>query len=171
MTTSLEIRQITAQDLELFKEIRLEALQNHPEVFASGYELEKGDPDSKWLERIAANDGRSSIIYTALWNNRLAGMIGIFRGQFPKNKHSGTIWGVYCRPDHRKQGIATRMLETCANWARERTMRVLKLNVVTTNSAAIRCYAGYGFQVYGLEPKAIFTNNRYYDELLMAKII
>lgn len=171
MTKNLEIRQVTAQELEIFREIRLEALKNHPEVFASGYELEKEEPDAKWLERIEKNDGRSSIIYLAFAEEQPAGMIGIFRGPFPKNRHSGTIWGVYIRPDYRNQGIATQMLEACAVWARERAMRVLKLNVITTNAVAIGCYARYGFNVYGMEPKAIFADNRYYDELLMAKII
>jgi RimJ/RimL family protein N-acetyltransferase len=171
MTTNLEIREVEAEDLATFKEVRLEALLNHPEVFASVYEEEMNDSDEKWLARIAAADGRSSITYLAYVDGQPAGMAGIFCGFSPKNKHSGTIWGVYIRPKYRGQGIATRLLEACASWAREGAMRVLKLNVVTTNTAAIKCYSNYGFQVYGLEPKALFVDNRYYDELLMVKTI
>ncbi len=171
MTTNLEIRQVEAHDLALFKEIRLESLRNHPEVFASVYEIERGDSDDKWFERIAASDGRSSITYMAFVDDELAGMIGIFRGFSPKNEHSGTIWGVYIRPHYRKQGIATRMLAACTVWAKEQAMQVLKLNVVTTNTNAIVCYSRFGFQVYGLEPKALLVDGNYYDELMMAKMI
>lgn len=171
MITNLEIHQVKTQDLAIFKEIRLEALREHPEVFASVYEIEKSDPDEKWLERIANSDGRSSITYIAFVDDIPTGMIGILRGFSPKNEHSSIIWGVYIRPQYRKQDIATRLLEACAVWARERAVRVLKLNVITTNTAAIGCYTRYGFKVYGLEPKALFVDNRYYDELLMAKII
>lgn len=171
MTKNLEIREVEAGDLATFKEVRLEALLNHPEAFASTYEGEKRDSDEKWLERIAASDGRSNITYLAFVDGNPAGMAGIFCGFSPKTRHSGTIWGVYLRPQYRGQGIATRLLEACAAWAREGTMRILKLGVVTTNTAAIKCYTNYGFQVYGLEPKALFVNNRYYDELLMVKTI
>jgi RimJ/RimL family protein N-acetyltransferase len=40
--------------------------------------------------------------------------------------------------------------------------------VITPNTPAIRCYARCGFEVYGVEPQAIFYDNVFYDELLMA---
>ena len=171
MTTTIEIRAVEAKDLDIFKEIRLESLREHPEVFAAVYEDEKSDPDEKWLERIANSDGRSNITFLAFVDHQPAGMTGIFRGFSKKNKHSGTIWGVYLRPRFRRQGLATALLQACEDWAKEKEMSVLKLNVLTTNSAAVGCYARFGFQVFGLESKALFVNGRYYDELLMAKDI
>lgn len=50
-------------------------------------------------------------------------------------------------------------------------MKLLKLGVTTINPAAIRCYSRCGFTVYGIEPKVIFANEAFYDELLMAKEI
>jgi RimJ/RimL family protein N-acetyltransferase len=48
-------------------------------------------------------------------------------------------------------------------------MEVVKLAVVTTNTAAIRCYARLDFKVYGVEPQAICHQATFYDELLMIR--
>jgi RimJ/RimL family protein N-acetyltransferase len=45
------------------------------------------------------------------------------------------------------------------------------LAVVTTNAAAISCYARCGFKVYGTEPQALYYDSVMYDELLMARIL
>jgi RimJ/RimL family protein N-acetyltransferase len=48
---------------------------------------------------------------------------------------------------------------------------VVKLGVITTNTPAIRCYARCGFTVYGIDPKVIYYDGVFYDELLMARPI
>lgn len=40
----LEIRRLNPEDAVLYKALRLEALQNHPEAFGSDYEAEKDRP-------------------------------------------------------------------------------------------------------------------------------
>jgi RimJ/RimL family protein N-acetyltransferase len=65
--------------------------------------------------------------------------------------------------------IGEALIGECLAWARTQGLAVVKLGVVTTNTSAIRCYARCGFTVFGVEPKAIFYDGVYYDELLMAK--
>jgi RimJ/RimL family protein N-acetyltransferase len=62
-------------------------------------------------------------------------------------------------------------MEACLGWARERGVEIVKLGVTNKNVAAIRFYAACGFHAYGIEPKALWHNDRYYDELLMVREI
>ena len=48
---------------------------------------------------------------------------------------------------------------------------MMKLAVVSTNAPAIRCYEHCGFATYGTDPRVIYYNGVFYDELLMIKPI
>lgn len=72
------------------------------------------------------------------------------------------------QPEYRGRGVATMLLDAGMSWAQKRDVLVIKLAVVTTNSAAIRCYMRAGFRAYGVEPKALQYDGVFYDELLMA---
>ncbi len=98
-------------------------------------------------------------------------MCGITRQNSPKLQHSTTIVGMYVRPDWRGLQIAERLVTACVEWARTQEVKIVKLAVVTTNTRAIRCYARCGFQVYGIEPQALYYDRVFYDELLMARTI
>ncbi len=47
----LEIRRLNPEDAVLYKALRLEALQNHPEAFGSDYEAEKDRPVDQYATR------------------------------------------------------------------------------------------------------------------------
>jgi ribosomal protein S18 acetylase RimI-like enzyme len=164
------IRPAVLSDVRELSQLRLEALQNEPDAFSRDYQTDSnnslGDWE-KWLRQ--RNDETMGIIFVAYVDHQLAGMMGIVRGLTTKTQHNGTIWGVYVRPDYRRQGIGGGLMAACVGWARQRGVEVVKLGVTSTNVAAIRLYAASGFQVYGMEPKALRYDGRYYDELLMLR--
>jgi ribosomal protein S18 acetylase RimI-like enzyme len=96
-------------------------------------------------------------------------MIGIYHSELVKLQHNATIWGVYVCPEWRSLGIAGQLMASCIEWARARRLKLVKLAVVTTNVAAIRSYARYGFRVYGIDPQALQYEGVFYDELLMMR--
>ncbi len=57
----MEIRQLTAEDAVLYKALRLEALQNHPEAFGSDYEAEKVDRSNSTQRVSKVNRHRRSV--------------------------------------------------------------------------------------------------------------
>jgi len=59
----------------------------------------------------------------------------------------GWIEELYVRPDYRKNGLATRMLDLCLDWAAARGLRALDLEIGEPDSpdAATRLYAKKGF--------------------------
>jgi RimJ/RimL family protein N-acetyltransferase len=167
---TITIRPVTEEDVAAYRDLRLEALREHPEAFGADYQTNLAEPMDYWIERVRKNvGGDTGIIYLALDSGSLVGMTGIFRGTSPKNIHSGMIWGVFVRPGWRGRGIAGRLIQACLSWGQEQGVRIAKLAVVTTNASAIRCYVGCGFSVYGVEPEAIYYGGVYYDELLMAR--
>ena len=165
----LMIRQATKTDAQAFRKLRLEALNNHPEAFASDYQAELNKSPEDWEKWVQGDDGNNAIIFLAYVDNQLAGMAGVFRGSFSKTQHNGTIWGVYVSHVYQRQGVGSQLIQSCIEWAQAREIDLLKLAVVNTNIAAIRFYADCQFQIYGIEPKAIHYNDRYYDELLMVR--
>lgn len=164
-TDSLLIRPAVVADAPALFALRLEALQRHPEVFSTDQSREEARGLAFWEQRIA--DVGHGVIYIATDGPDIAAMTGIYREEQAKLRHLANVWGVYVRPENRGQGAASRLIQACIVWAGERDLKVVKLAVVTTNSAAIRCYMRAGFRVYGVEPKALQHGGVFYDELLM----
>lgn len=164
------LRAGTEEDAGAYRELRLEALQNHPEVYSSDYDQALSRPMSFWVERLrAGGTGDVAQMFFAQHGQELAGMCGIYRVDAPRTRHSATVVSLYLRPAWRGMGIAHGLVMACLDWARSCDVRVVKLSVITTNAPAIRLYERCGFSPYGTEPQAIHYNGVYYDELLMAR--
>lgn len=159
------IREANRTDAAQYRELRLEALLESPTAFTADYQTNLHHPMSFWESRLIAD--QYGLIFFAEYENTLIGMTGIHKGESNKTKHGAHIWGVYMRPAWRGLHIAEALIQTCADWAREREVIILKLGVMANNESAIRCYKRYGFLVYGTEPRAVYYEGQYYDEFLM----
>lgn len=169
---NITIRSAAVQDAEKLLNLRLEALAAHPEAFAADVEMTKNKGRQAWADQVNTNlQEESGVIIIANAGDKLVGMAGVGRGHWPKTRHSAMVWGVYVSNAWRGLRIAEAMLEECIKWAAEHGIVVLKLGVVTNNTAAIRCYERSGFKIYGTEPKTIQIDGNYYDEYLMARSV
>jgi RimJ/RimL family protein N-acetyltransferase len=169
---TVTIRSAREEDAPVYRDLRLEALRNHPEAFSADYGANLAQPMTFWADRLRLNNPDSVVmLYFAVHDQQLIGMCGMTHTNSPKLRHSSTIVGMYVQPDWRGLRIAERLVTACMEWARTQEVKIVKLAVVTTNTRAIRCYAHCGFQVYGIEPQALYYDRVYYDELLMAQTI
>ena len=159
------LREANLADAPQFRDLRLNGLQDSPTAFTADYQVNLNHPMSFWEGRLTFDE--HGIIFFAEHEGKLIGMTGIRKGESPKTKHGAYIWGVYVHPAWRGLHLAERLIEACADWAREREAVIAKLGVMANNESAIRCYKRIGFIVYGTEPRALFYEDRYYDELLM----
>ena len=168
----VNIRMAIPQDAASLRELRLEALMSYPEAFAADVDLTAAEGNNVWAERlsnyIASQSGAMCI---AQCGDALVGMSGIGRGHWPKTRHFGTLWGVYVKPEWRGNHIGTGLTNGCLGWARGNGLSVVSLGVNVANTSAITCYKRCGFTVYGVEPKALYVNGVYHDELLMAILL
>lgn len=166
------IRPARDSDIGELSRLRLEALQTEPTAFSRDYEADSRSSPAQWKAWFQERcDGENGLIFVAHARDRLAGMAGVARERTPKLRHSGFIWGVYVRPNYRRQNIGGRLSEACLQWAQEQGMAIVRLEVNSVNVAAIRLYAACGFRVCGLSPRALHVDGMEYDELMMVREI
>lgn len=171
MTTQLpdaiKIRPAALTDVDSFRELRLEALKNHPTAFGQDYEENIQRPQKYWEDRLTINNEEQALFF-AKYNDQLIGMAGIFRHLSKKSLHSAGIWGVYIKPEWRGRYISEALIQSCLTWDKQQKVVVVKLGVVTGNLSAAHCYKRCGFTTYGKEPKAFCVDGIYYDSYLMS---
>lgn len=165
---TITIRQAVPDDAARLRELRIEALSDTPQAFGSDVDAAQAETVESWVERLHGYEPENQgLICIAEAGERLVGMCGLFRGNRPKTRHTGLFWGVYVNPDWRGLRIANALIEECLAWGRDHGLVAAKLAVITSNTPAIRCYARCGFREYGIDPKVIYYDGIYYDELLM----
>jgi RimJ/RimL family protein N-acetyltransferase len=160
------------EDSAALLDLRLESLSMQPEAFAADIEMTTAGGLEAWVKIITENkENQSGTICIACRDAELIGMAGITRGHWPKTRHFGTLWGVYVKPAWRGFQICEAMLNEIFRWAVENSMCVIYLGVTVSEKSAVRCYSRCGFKEYGIEPKVIFYNGIYYDQVLMVKLL
>lgn len=159
--TNVKIRILIQGDWETWKQFRLDALKNSPENFGSSYEEELNWPDSDFQNELIKSD-----IFGAFIGDALVSCAGFYILNSAKTKHRGVIWGIYTKPEYRKQGIAGALIQAIINHAISRVSQ-LHLKCVTSNLDAVRFYQKLGFKIYGTEPRALKIGDVFFDEHLM----
>jgi RimJ/RimL family protein N-acetyltransferase len=168
----ITIRMATPEDAALLLKLRLEALTMQPEAFAADIDKTVAGGEKEWASLITDYASNlSGVVCVATSGTELIGMGGITRGHWPKTMHFGTLWGVYVKPDWRGFHIAGELVNAISLWATDNGLTVIYLGVTVSDQSAIRCYSRCGFKGYGIEPKAIFYDRNYYDQVLMAKLL
>lgn len=159
----VEIRRLTVDDLELFCEIRTEALQKYPETFGSREEDQGGKAMSaayrRWL---------SGTILGAFERQSLIGTAGFYVSPDKRSRHRGHIYTVYVREASRGKGVGDRLIKELLALAEGHVDQV-HLAVLLIATDAIKTYKRNGFEIYGLDPRAIRIGELTYDQYLMMK--
>jgi RimJ/RimL family protein N-acetyltransferase len=168
----LAIRIASPEDSTALLNLRVESLSMQPEAFAADIDLTVADGAQAWEKIITENaQNHSGLVSIACFKDELVGMAGITRGHWPKTRHFGTLWGVYVKPVWRGYHIAEAMVNEIFKWSTKNGIHVIYLGVTVSEKSAIRCYTRCGFKEYGIEPKAIFYNGIYFDQVLMVKLL
>lgn len=168
----MDIRPLEIDDFPAFLDIQREALLQAPEVFGSDYDwfeglsiLSKEQRYERYLNypyqfMLGAIDDGGGII----------AMIGYSGNDTSKLRHKGRIWGLYVREEARGKGLATDLVKSVLEVAREVLgVEQVQLAVSTQNTATYGLYLRLGFTVYGTEVGAMKIGNSYVDEFLMSK--
>lgn len=156
------VRQFTEDHWNLWRDIRLEALQSDPDAFGSTYEEEAYSTESDWRLKLRIND-----VFAVCVGENIVGVGCFTLNNTTKTRHKGKIWGVYIRPDFRGNGLSNNLIERLVEHAKTRCAQV-HLAVNTSNRAAIALYQKHGFEIYGTEPRALkIHTGMYLDDALM----
>ena len=141
----MEVRQARAADWEALRELRMRALADTPDAFASTLQKEAAFPEQVWRQR--AEGGGGSVNFIASENDAAIGMAAIFaEADVPGRMH---LVGMWVHPRHRCRGVAQALIQHAVRWAEERRASEVVLWVVDHNISARRLYEGAGFQPTG----------------------
>jgi GNAT superfamily N-acetyltransferase len=163
----MDVRVLTAQDVEAFRTIRLRALQEHPEAFGSSYEIEAAlslDDMAKWLD---------GTIFGAYDEGALVGIISIRQSGSQKTKHRANIGAMYVASEARGKGAGQALMDVALNKARSfADVEDVVLAVTVGNDAARRLYLRSGFTPYSIDPRYLKIDGQYFDiEWMILRIV
>jgi RimJ/RimL family protein N-acetyltransferase len=174
MTTDYTIRPLEIEDFPAFLEIQKEALLQAPEVFGSDHDwfeglsvLSKEQRYEKYM-----NYPYQYLLGAVDPNGQIIGMIGYSGQEQLKLRHKGRLWGLFVREEHRGRGIASKLIASLIDTARDiLEVEQIQLTVSTRNEASYALYLRLGFTVYGTESRAMKVDHSYVDEYLMVKFL
>jgi GNAT superfamily N-acetyltransferase len=144
----LNIRPLEPDDWPTHRLLRLQALQESPEAFATTYAEQAARPDTSWAGRLAeaAASGRDLPLLAEL-DGQPVGLA--WAREDAANPMAIEVFQVWVAPAARGRGCAAALLRMAVAWARERGARTVMLDVTPGDTAAVRLYLREGFRNVG----------------------
>lgn len=161
----MNIRQLSKNDANSYKSIRLEMLQSHPEAFGGSYEESKALPID-FFENYLVNN----FVIGTFIDNQLVASLGAYLNRNKKVKHCAVIFGVFVNSNYRGQNITHKMTEYLIKLLPD-FVEQIKLTVTLGNKAAYATYKKLDFIDYGHEKRALKIDDQYFDEIHMMKFL
>ena len=158
-----EIRQLEAANGAEYQALFLEALQSAPAAFAGDYDEELGRSSEQIADRF-----RREVIFGAFVSGRLRGIATFLQQMPPKRRHVGMIWNMYVSEEQRGTGLAHSLFRHVLDAASLQVDQV-ELYVALDNSRGRKFYRKFGFESYGVMPRALRVQGEDYDALMMVR--
>jgi ribosomal protein S18 acetylase RimI-like enzyme len=136
--SDVTVRALGGEEWQAYRQVRLAALKESPEAFASTYDAEVEYDEELWRlrlarsERLLASDGEEPVGIASLGQAEEDGVAELF--------------GMWVTPVRRGSGVAWRLTEAAAQHARAAGRRALKLWVSTDNGRAVAFFSSFGFR-------------------------
>jgi ribosomal protein S18 acetylase RimI-like enzyme len=141
----IAIRQMTADDWSLVRNVRLRALADAPTAFAARLEDERDRPESAWRERLSSV---TSGTFLAVDEDVAVGIVAVFLT--PDDGSRAHLVSMWVSPERRKARIARALIDAVLRWSRDHGAQSVELWVTVTNEAARRLYLRSGFRETGV---------------------
>jgi ribosomal protein S18 acetylase RimI-like enzyme len=139
----LEIANVGPDDWEVFRSVRLRALQDAPAAFGSRYDDWVAAPESRWRDRLSS-------VPLNLVARRGGEPVGMASGVYDGADEAELI-SMWVDPTVRGAGVAGALIDAVVRWAAE-TGRTTYLMVRSDNARAIAAYGRAGFVDLGIPP-------------------
>jgi RimJ/RimL family protein N-acetyltransferase len=127
------------------------------------------EKEEKYIED-HSKDG--NLLLLAETDKRIIGMVGIENGGRQRTAHIGTLH-INVDSEYRRNGIATKLLKTALEWAKDdQLIEKIELEVFANHTGAITLYKNFGFIEEGRKVKEIkISDDNYVDSVLMYKFV
>jgi ribosomal protein S18 acetylase RimI-like enzyme len=133
------IRDVTEDDWQLLRTIRLWALRDAPHAFTADYDHEAGHDEWQWRELLL-----SDLWLLAFEDGITATPVGVIAAtQDPTGEYF--ISSLWVDPGHRRRGIARGLIQAVTDRVAARGAEAVSLWVLEGNDVAHQVYAAVGF--------------------------
>ena len=161
------IKKLNPEDIQSYRNLRLEGLTEKPHYFGASVQDERNNTDEVYLDGFGAN-GSASFVLGKFLGSKLVGVIGFRRFAFGNLRHKASLWGMYVAPEHREKGIGAELVKGCLEIARKvKGLETIQLAVESKNRPAQKLYSRFGFKRFAQEKRALKVKGEYYDEIWM----
>lgn len=139
--TDITVRELAADEWEIFKTLRLRALQEDPEAFVASYEEESQHTDEVWQERmsqatrIGAKQGSDWVALASVGDEDTR-----------DDDDLGEVYGIWVTPSLRGEGVARRLMEHAEQVGRNAGYSHLAYWVNTDNGRAVAFASSIGYR-------------------------
>lgn len=143
MTT---IRRLQTGEADLFKQLRLRALQDAPYAFPSTYEAALQRSAESWhaqAERTAQGPDRATFIVFS--DDVPIGIAALYRDE--DKVGVGELLQVWVSSEYRGTRVIWDLVDEIFKWARENRFDRIIAGVTKGNARAVKFYTNYGFSI------------------------
>ncbi len=148
MRMVFEVAEVTQDDWRMWRELRLTALTDAPDAFASTLAEWRGagDTEERWRGRL--EDVALNLVIT-----RGGEAVGMVSATAPDNDRPIAVMAMWVAPASRGHGVGDEAIRNVLAWAGEHfPMSGITLSVKANNQHAIRLFERHGFVDVGPSP-------------------
>lgn len=165
------IRSATKQDARLLCEHRY--ITSGETYFMARYPEEGKLHVDKMEENLSdLEESPQDFLVTAFLNDQIIGDAGITQIRNHMKYRHRAYFGISIRKQYCDLGLGSIILKIALEQAKINGFEQVELGVFNDNLRAIHLYEKYGFQKYGIQPKAFkLKDGTYRDEIIMVKML
>jgi GNAT superfamily N-acetyltransferase len=138
------VRRLALGDVEIFRAVRLAALQDSPDAFGESLEAAR---QSDWSARTASGSTFTDrAVFVAVVDEQAIGMVFVRCEEPPAPAFLGGMW---VHPQFRRQGIGRVLVARGLDFLHSATQRSVALWVTTAHKDVLEFYRALGFRETG----------------------
>ncbi|MBN1331886.1 GNAT family N-acetyltransferase [Candidatus Dojkabacteria bacterium] len=165
----IKIVTLTISDWQAYRDLRLQALKESPLAFTTTLHEALKNVADDWKGYLKS---QNSITLFAKKGQSLVGMGAAIFNEKERTSHIAEIVGFYVLKEHRGKGIGGKLFQNILRNIEDlENIIKIKLGVAETQKAALGLYKKFGFKIIGTQEKELVLDGKYYDVILMEKML